>query len=168
LVALHSISDPPVTLAESMLLETKLTEQAASPANSLVAEGEALLAIKQFRKALALADRAIEVEPANIQAWKLKADSLSGLGKYKEAYNALENMLRLSQPIAVEIDEINSLMTERSRVLETIRRNQDLLETYDQALESKCSDARTSLFAAVTDACKEQLKVVVPSSEPLF
>jgi len=69
-------------------------------------EGDALAAARKFSEAIALYDRAIEVNPESCEAWTNKAIALKALGRKREALLCIGRALEIYQsPIAESLRE---------------------------------------------------------------
>jgi len=69
-------------------------------------KGDALALARKFEEAIALYDRAIEVDPECCEAWTNKAIALNALGRTRESLECVERALDISpSPIAEDLRE---------------------------------------------------------------
>ena len=69
-------------------------------------EGDTLAAARKYSEAIALYDRAIEVNPESCEAWTNKAIALKALGRQREALECIGHALEIyPSPIAESLRE---------------------------------------------------------------
>jgi tetratricopeptide (TPR) repeat protein len=118
-----------------LFLCTAAATASSGDAVSLVAQGNALLATKNFTEAIAAYDQAISLDRYNFNAWNGKADALNRAGKYPEALAASDTAL------ALEPSNTKGWIN-RGYILYDLGRYDDELKAYETAISLEPDNAK--------------------------
>ena len=104
----------------------------SNEAFDLIKKGTSYLDFNEYDKALEYFNKALEIEPYNAWALNQKAFVLSIKKRYSEAINLID--LALSK-IGIEDEGRFPLLMTKSNALLELRRHDDALECFDEALK---------------------------------
>lgn len=100
--------------------------------------GNALMEIKEYKRAIELYDKALEINPEYAKAFYNKGIALAHINKYKKAIKAYD------QVIEIDPDNIKAWIN-KGNSLATIGKRKEAMECYDRAMEIDPENANAKL-----------------------
>jgi len=91
-------------------------------------KGGSLDSLGRYEEAIRCLDKALELDPRDVDAWNNRGSSLGRLGRYEEAIRCLDKAL------ALDPCHVNAWIN-KGNSLDSLGRHEDAIVCYDQALE---------------------------------
>jgi len=142
IIALRQATRAPLNEPDSTFQESNGTPPSNGRVDSLLAEGQSLLAVNESQKALECFDAALELEPRNAEALVKKGGALEKLDRLDEAIDCYNRAIEANGEMTIAYLHKGGLFNRMARYDEALR-------CYEQALRTQEKKAPEEINAGV-------------------